>query len=261
MKEWRIFVSVPFDLLVRKYLPLVKERKLDVEVSLDREVLDHYRFEDFRGVARELREAGVRCNVHAPFCDLSPGALDSLIREASLRRLREALRIAALFEPETVVLHSGYHPGYHRERVSRWQERMHEALERLLPEARDLGLTLALENVFEPSAEVLRPLFEAHPGLTWCFDPGHAQAFARSRWEEWLPVLHPYLSEIHLHDNRGQWDEHLALGEGTIPFDRILNFVREKGLRPLLTLEAHAEEAVAPSLEYLRRLLGRAPAV
>ncbi|MBX6423642.1 sugar phosphate isomerase/epimerase [Thermosulfurimonas sp. F29] len=259
MREWRVFVSVPFDLLVERYLPLVKERGLAVEVSLDRGVFDRFCFEDFRRVAGELREAGVRCNVHAPFCDLSPGALDSLVREASIRRLREALRVAALFDPETVVLHSGYHPGYHREQVARWQESLHGAIERLLAEARELGLTLALENVFEPSVEVLKPFFEVHPGLTWCFDPGHAQAFSRSRWEDWLPVLYPYLSEIHLHDNRGEWDEHLALGEGTIPFFEILSFVAEKGLRPVLTVEAHAEEAVAPSLSRLRELLGRLP--
>ncbi|HFC98041.1 MAG TPA: sugar phosphate isomerase/epimerase [Thermosulfurimonas dismutans] len=257
MREPQIFVSIPFDLLVQKYLPLVREKGLWVEVSLDREALDTYRFEDFRRVAEELHQAGVRCNVHAPFCDLSPGALDSLVREASVRRLREALRIALLFDPRTVVFHSGYHPGYHREQVPRWQERLHRSLEILLAEAGELGLTLALENVFEPSAEVLLPLFEAHPGLTWCFDPGHAQAFARTHWKDWLPRLYPYLSEIHLHDNRGDWDEHLALGEGTIPFPEILGFVYDRGLAPVLTLEAHAEEAVAPSLRYLRELLGR----
>ncbi|RUM89374.1 MAG: sugar phosphate isomerase/epimerase, partial [Thermodesulfatator sp.] len=47
----------------------------------------------------------------------------------------------------------------------------------------------------------------------------------------------------------------LALGKGSIPFPEILAFVKEKGLRPLLTLEAHREEDVEPGLAYLQNLL------
>jgi len=261
MKAWKIFVSVPFGLLVEKYLPLVKERRLAVEISLDQEALDRFGFRDFKKVAEELKEAGVSCNVHAPFCDLSPGAMDSLVREASLRRLREAFRVAVLFDPVTVVIHSGYHPGYHREMVEKWQDKAIEGFKGLLQEAGELGLKLALENVFEPRPEVLRPIFEALPGLTWCFDPGHAFAFAKTDWRTWLPELYPYLSEIHLHDNRGEWDEHLALGEGQIPFPEIFGFLFEKDLRPVLTIEAHQEEAVEPSLKHLAGLIsGRSPA-
>ncbi len=260
-EQWRVFVSVPFELLVEKYWPLIRERRLPVEISLDREVLDSFGFSDFKRMADQLREAEVPCNVHAPFCDLSPGAMDSLVREASIRRLREALRVAALFEPVTVVVHSGYHPGYHREIVARWQTRALEGFKVLLFEAGELGLRLALENVFEPGPEVLQPLFEGLPGLTWCFDPGHALAFARTDWRDWLPVLYPYLSEIHLHDNHGEWDEHLALGEGRIPFPEIFAFLRQKALKPVLTIEAHQEEAVEPSLRYLEELIGgRSPA-
>ena len=257
MKSWKIFVSVPFGLLVERYLPLVKERRLAVEISLDQEALERFRFRDFKKVAEELKGAGVSCNVHTPFCDLSPGALDSLVQEASLRRLREALRVAILFEPITVVIHSGYHPGYHREIVEKWQAKAIEGLKILVQEAGEWGLKLALENVFEPRPEVLAPLFEALPGLSWCFDPGHAYAFAKTDWQPWLRNLYPYLAEIHLHDNNGDWDEHLALGEGRIPFPEILEFVGEKGLRPVLTIEAHKEEAVEPSLKYLARLLSR----
>lgn len=254
-ETWRILVSVPFDLLREKYLPQVIERKLPIEISLDREVMDRFSLRDFMEIAESLHQAGIFCTIHAPFCDLSPGALDALVREASRRRLREALRVAALFAPAGVVFHSGYHPGYHREIVDQWRARLLESLEILLEEAASLGLELFLENVFEPSAELLRPVWERFPSLKWCFDPGHAYAFAHTTWEAWLPVLYPYLAEIHLHDNRGEWDEHLALGKGSIPFPEILAFVKEKGLRPLLTLEAHREEDVEPGLAYLQNLL------
>jgi len=261
MKGWKVFISVPFGLLLERYLPLVKERRLPIEVSLDQEAMDRFHFAEFKAVAEELKGAGVACNVHAPFCDLSPGAMDSLVREASLRRLREALRIAVLFDPVTVVIHSGYHPGYHREIVAKWQAKVIEGLKDLLQEAQGLSLRLALENVFEPRAEVLKPIFEALPELTWCFDPGHALAFAKTDWQAWLPELYPYLSEIHLHDNCGHWDDHLALGRGKIPFPQIFEFLFKKDLRPVLTIEAHAEEAVEPSLKYLENLIsGRPPA-
>ncbi len=255
MKEWKVFVSVPFGLLKEKYLERVEEARLWVEVSLDREAMDLFGFRDFASVAERLLQAGIRFTVHAPFCDISPGAMDSLVRRASVRRLKEALRVGALFEPECVVLHTGYHPGYHREIVEKWLVKLLDSLKELVEEANSLGLKLCLENVFEPSYEILLKVFEECEGLKWCFDPGHASAFAKSHWRQWLPHLAPYLYEVHLHDNSGEWDEHLALGRGRIDFPGIFSYLKENSLRPILTVEAHREEDVVPSLNYLERLL------
>lgn len=253
----RVRVAVPFPMLVERYLPLVLEEGIVPEVGLDHQALDRFPPSEFERVAKILRENGIRPTVHAPFCDLSPGAFDGLVREASLRRLEEALEVARFFEPEVVVLHSGYHPGYHKERQSAWQELLRPGLERLVKRAEGLGLRLALENVFEPYPELLTQVVEAidSPALGYCFDAGHALAFARSSWEPWLSAFKGRLFELHVHDNDGSWDDHLVPGRGKIPFPEIFAFLRKEGLSPAITYEAHREEDVLPGLAYLASLL------
>jgi len=62
------------------------------------------------------------------------------------------------------------------------------------------------------------------------------------------------LKEIHLHDNDGNQDAHLPVGQGNIDFAVLFAFLRDVGQDPLLTLEPHHEEHFAESLEGLLRL-------
>ena len=55
--------------------------------------------------------------------------------------------------------------------------------------------------------------------------------------EEWLENLKPYIRHLHLHDNHGGWDEHLALGQGNIPLKLILEFIRDCQKQADLTIE------------------------
>ncbi len=253
----RVRVAIPFPLLVERYLPLVLQEGIQPEIGLDHQALDLFPRAEFERVAQVLGEAGIKPTVHAPFCDLSPGAFDALIRRVSLERLHLSLELAQAFQAEVMVFHSGYHPGYHRERYKPWQKFLSQGLEDLVKKAEDLGVPLALENVFEPTPEFLTPVVEAidSPFLGYCFDPGHALAFAHSSWSPWLKAFQQRLLEIHIHDNDGSWDQHLVPGKGKIPFEEIFTFLREKGLTPALTYEAHREEDVIPGLLYLEGLL------
>lgn len=253
----RVRVAIPFPMLVERYLPLVLQERIQPEVGLDHQALDLFPRGEFKRVAQELLAAGISVSVHAPFCDLSPGAFDSLVRRASLERLLLALEIAQDFQAEVLVFHSGYHPGYHRERQKAWQGIFRQALEEIAARAEKFRLRVALENVFEPSPDLFTPLVESidSPYLGYCFDAGHALAFAQSNWRPWLEAFQKRLFELHLHDNDGSWDQHLVPGKGVIPFPEIFAYLRERGLSPALTYEAHREEDVLPGLAYLERLL------
>ena len=250
-----VHVALPF-VMFERYLPEALSLSLSLEVGLDHQALDLYRARDFRAAARKLLKAGLNVSVHAPFCDLSPGAFDGLVRRASIRRLKEALRVARYFEPRVVVFHAGYHPGYHRERQEAWVELAREGLEEVVEAAERWGLLLALENVFEPAPELLTRLAEPFDPkiLGFCFDAGHAHAFAKSNWRPWLSAFKERLLEVHVHDNDGRWDDHLPPGRGNIPFEEIFSFLAEEGLRPVVTFEAHRREDVAPGLLKLQEI-------
>jgi sugar phosphate isomerase/epimerase len=116
------------------------------------------------------------------------------------------------------------------------------------------GSRLMLENVFEDGPDDMLILFNALETLNvgFCLDSGHSHAFGQSDLELWLQVLGPYLGQLHLHDNFGHNDEHLAMGRGTIDFNNILKYLKKnKASAPIITLEPHREKDLWPSLAYL----------
>jgi sugar phosphate isomerase/epimerase len=115
-----------------------------------------------------------------------------------------------------------------------------------------------LENVYEEEPEEMRPLFESlhGSGVRFCFDPGHQSAFSTASFDSWLGVLGSFLGQVHLHDNQGDRDAHLAMGDGVIPFERLFDYLSTTPERSIvITLEPHEEAALWPSLAYLQRYM------
>ncbi len=69
-----------------------------------------------------------------------------------------------------------------------------------------------------------------------------------------METLGERLCEIHIHDNHGTADEHLPVGEGTFPFGELLAMVRERNLKPILTIESHSEKNLRKMLENIRSM-------
>lgn len=249
-----ILVSIPFELLKERYLKLVLENSINVEISLKAEVLDSFTRKEFKEIAKLLKSNHLKTTVHLPFFDLSIGALDPWIREVSLKRIFLALERIKFFEPLNLVLHTGYYLE-HYERRSEWLKFFMEGVLKIMESCQEMGLSLSLENVFEPEPEFLKSVFETLPGLFWCFDPAHARVFSDRDELYWLEVLSPYLKEIHCHDNLGKRDDHLALGKGVLRFSEIFNFVKENSFQEiLLTVEAHNEEDAQLSWKFLNEV-------
>jgi len=70
----------------------------------------------------------------------------------------------------------------------------------------------------------------------------------------WIDELSPYLGQLHLHDNKGEIDDHMALGSGEVEFEKLFSILKRKDLRPIITLEAHQESWVLESFDILKKL-------
>lgn len=57
------------------------------------------------------------------------------------------------------------------------------------------------------------------PRLRYCYDCGHAACFTPG--QDPLAMFGDRMVTTHLHDNHGLKDEHLLIGEGTVPLDRV----------------------------------------
>ncbi|MFP4475809.1 MAG: sugar phosphate isomerase/epimerase family protein [Desulfatibacillaceae bacterium] len=250
----RVHVSIPYRMLVADYLPRVLERGMHVELGMDSLSLDAFDSEHMRRTAEEFHARGRRLSIHAPFLDLSPGSLDDWVLDVTKRRYEQLLERVGLFRPVTVVLHTGWDRLRYAFFEELWFERAAGTVDwfaRRLAEECDAVLTV--ENVFERTPSMIRRLFDelANDRVGFCFDTGHMNAFSTTTLGDWLSELGPDLREIHVHDNTGAADEHLAVGRGDVDWPRLFEYLHDNAMEPVITCEAHTPEGVRESMEFL----------
>jgi sugar phosphate isomerase/epimerase len=251
----KVQICIPFRLLKGKYLPLVLERRINPEIGIDGQALDRHSKTDFSDIASLLRGNGLSITLHGPFYDLAPGGMDKLILKATRERLAQAFDLIPVFEPMSMVCHTGYDSKRYHEDQDAWLETALETWSPLVKAVQGSKTTLMFENVYERTPGMLLRLIKGlnTEKVGFCFDAGHMNAFSETNLQGWLRDLRPFLKELHLHDNDGARDDHLAIGAGKIDFEALFRYVDENGLKPIITLEAHKEKWIWQSLEALSR--------
>ncbi|KAA3613447.1 MAG: sugar phosphate isomerase/epimerase [Planctomycetota bacterium] len=198
---------------------------------------------------QKLQDFGLRVGtVHLPFYPSVPDLLDrgrrwslldpgSSARQEALEGSRQGLQAAAALGAGAAVLHLGWQGDVWKPTHYHLAE---EAVAELLAEARRQKVQLLLENIISEGTrshrlvallDRLDPTGEA--GL--CLDLGHAHVEGQVRRE--LDAALPRLRHLHVHDNHGQQDSHLAPGEGSLPWAEVLERLRQVGFSGQAALE------------------------
>lgn len=235
-----IQVNIPYKMLLENF-DFILERGINPEIYFDGEAIDTFKEKDARSIMRELSAKKLSITIHAPFMDLSPGAVDTKIRKATSDRLHEMLDIAALFRPRLIVLHPGYNKWFYDGNVHLWLENSLTMWQPIVNTAERLGMLLAVENIFEEEPTSLSQLITAvnSPTFNFCFDTGHFHLFSTVPMEAWFNSLGPYIKEVHLHDNSKSSDQHLPMGDGDIDFVQFFHLIKHYGVNPIYTIEPH----------------------
>lgn len=253
----KVKVNGPAAMLLDGLLDVFLENRVNPEVGLDNMVVTGRPLPDLVNMAEKLKSAGLTPSAHGPFLDLSAGAVDQDVLNISLKRYTQALDRAALFSAEHVVFHPCYEDVRYRTYREKWMEISISTWREVNRRARERGLRIVLENTYEYGPEDLKPLFEelAPAGVGFCFDIGHATAFGRAPVSEWVDVMAPYIRACHLHDNNGDFDDHLAIGRGGIDFKAFFDQLVGNGVKPdVVTLEPHEKSQLLPSIQALSEL-------
>ena len=250
----QLFVHVPYPFL-RDNLPLILERQINPEIFLPAEVLDGIIPEELAAIASGLAAGGLGCTIHGPFMDLNPGSSEPLLRQATRHRFRQALDAAAILKPRVMVLHPGYDKWRYGSSEDAWLKNCLDIWREVRERAEAIDLTIAVENIFEEEPSTLRALLETidSPSIRHCFDVGHWNLFGTIGLEAWFAELGNFIAETHIHDNRGEKDDHAPLGEGGIDFDLFFRLMEEYAPAAAWTIEAHSREALERSLVNIRR--------
>jgi len=250
----KIQVNLPYGMLKEGYLDKFLEYGLSPEIGFDAQALDSLTISEAKGFADAFQRAGRTITLHGPFMDLAPGSPDPDIRKASRKRFDQLTSLVPVFKPITVVCHTGFDNKRYWPMREQWVENSLQCWGPLAAQFKREGTCLMLENVYEKTPSEILPLIESleSHGVGFCLDIGHQAVFGSVPLSQWIHTMAPHLQQLHLHDNHGDQDDHLALGSGNINISGLLEELHTLSIHPLaVTLEPHREEDLEPSLEYL----------
>lgn len=246
-------IHVPYD-RIAQYLSFIQQKKINLELYFPSSGIDSVRSSDLIQLKKNL-DYDPSMSIHAPFMDLSPGAVDPKVRAVTIERFLLMFDVAEILEPKSIVFHSGYEKWRYALNVDVWLKKSVKTWSVFVRKAAEKNIKIAIENVFENEPSNLRLLMEEmgseHFGV--CFDTGHCNLFSSVPLDDWIGQLKPYILELHLHDNNGAADDHMAIGEGTFNFDLLFSSLAE--IRPIYTIEAHTPDDTLKSMRRLNAYL------
>lgn len=247
-------IHMPFD-IIERHMEFILQKRFNLEIYFSSDALDGLE-KDFLCKVRDALKHSPGLTIHAPFMDMSPAAVDSKVRTATVSRLNQVFDVAEILRPLAVVCHSGYEKWKYNLGIDLWLRKSLETWGPLIDRAKSIECKIAIENIFEEEPTNLRRLMEEtaseHFGI--CFDTGHCNLFSMVSLDRWLDDLGEYIVELHLHDNDRSADQHYPIGDGSFDFNRLFSRMKEHDC--IHTLEAHTPEHLLVSIERLKRYTG-----
>ena len=197
------------------------------------------------------RNCGKTTALHGAFIDVNPASGDASFRELSQRRCHESCRIARFLGAEYVVFHSAAFPFLRGDYLSRWADCCAGFYGEL---AAEYSLHICVENSQDMDPTPLRELMRRAQGadVAVCLDIGHAN-YSRAPIEEWFDQLGASIAYLHLSDNLGAFDDHLAIGCGRIDWAHVDALWRSLNRSMPITLEVQGIDGVRDSIAHLRK--------
>ncbi|MBS3781950.1 MAG: sugar phosphate isomerase/epimerase [Candidatus Thermoplasmatota archaeon] len=212
------FSLMPFEEALRKV-----EKKFDGwEILAEKYHSWKYREE----IKDALSTTDLEVQIHAPLNDINIASINPNIRKTSVKEVKKSIEMASMIGAEMVTVHPGlYSPlSIYWDRAT---DSSKESLRDLKEYAGEYEILLTLENLPDMWLSMCSTAKETRNFLDeldieFCLDVGHAYTAGElEKFLEFSPV------NVHLHDNLGEDDIHLRLGEGKIDFRRILEALRD----------------------------------
>jgi sugar phosphate isomerase/epimerase len=243
-----------------------------IEIFAARQHFDYHDANHIRDVADWFEDHDVKLHsLHAPlYADFDWGRsgrpavsmtyLEKRQRIDSMEEIKRAIEVAERLPFSYLVLHLGVNNEEYS--LAKFDAAL-TSLEHLKIYAKERGVQVLLENTPNELSTPERLLQFIHytrlDDLKICFDTGHAHLGGGVR-----PAFQTLKHRIvcaHIHDNRGEKDDHLLPFEGGINWDQtILDFRAADAQFPLL-FELRQQEGEATDLARLREVMERMESV
>jgi sugar phosphate isomerase/epimerase len=211
--------------------------------------------DNFAMIRENLESTGLLATVHAPYSDLNLASLNYPIWRESIRQICSCIHHAADLT-DRVTIHPGFVSPVGRLVPEKVWEMQKAALVEIGRYAEDHGVLACVENMISIKdflcryPEEILGLTEGIPGIGITLDVGHANTNGL------LDAFLRYIKEVnhlHIHDNHGQSDEHLALGDGTIDWKRVGPAIARDYSGGVVVIEGRTLEEAKRSLAAFRK--------
>ena len=191
--------------------------------------------------------------IHAPFMDVNIAALGSKSRANSIEQIKDSIDLANQIDAKVVVVHPGLIPFLAREMPEEVYKVSDNSIKEIGDYSQDLGVNTTIENmpafetmIYQDMNRLNETLVEFDMGMT--FDIGHAHHSGISPDETYFDSI----KHIHAHDNMGDEDSHLALGEGNIQLKDIITTFENKKYDGIYMIEVNNKDSIKKSLEFFK---------
>lgn len=192
--------------------------------------------------------------MHGAFLDVTIHSSDSLIREISIKRIRQSMDIASELGIRGVVFHTNIIPNFTQDYYyNQWLKENENFWSILLKEYPNLNVFI--ENMFDQTPDAIVALAEHMKdnlrfGL--CYDYAHACVFGGDV-DNWTARIAPYVKHMHINDNDLKKDLHQTIGEGKIDWKHFSDLMMKYHIESSVLIEIHSFEKQESSLEYMKK--------
>lgn len=220
------------------------------KLGLSYEIMD-YAFPSFK--KNDIIEAykGISVpSMHCAFIDMNYASADVDIRNASQARIKTSIRNGTELGVKNVVLHTCFYPVLGDFVINEiWCDGAKKFINELLNE---FDISIYVENTLDINPDVIHLLMEMMKDerVNVCLDVGHA-FLSKAPLTSWFEKLHPYIKYMHINDNNGITDDHLAVGDGIINWIEVDELMKKYKLSPIVTIEVASIEKIERSLEFI----------
>ena len=202
-----------------------------------------------------LESYNLKYSIHTPFMDVNIATLQDKSRINSVNQIKDSIDLANEIDAEAVVVHPGLASFLAKKYfLDDVYKAANESIADICGYSKDLGVLTTIENMPDFDAMIYQNINELNDFLVsldmgMTLDIGHAHHVGYTPDE----MIFDSIKHVHIHDNFGDDDAHLALGEGNIDLKHIINSLENKNYDGIYIIEVNDLDSIKKSYEYMKK--------
>jgi sugar phosphate isomerase/epimerase len=207
---------------------------LELDLKKKHSLLESFTPERISRLREFSQKNGISLSMHPPY-NMNLCSRISYVRRQHVVYIKKCIMLAHQIGARYLTLHLG---NFYRYAIwaNPWEHamtRLFKVLRKVLPDCERYGVCLALENMIPippeggysflgDSVKDFQYIFSHINSrcLRFCLDIGHANTSEGPL--EYVEKLGGNIIGTHFHDNGGTYDDHMDVGEGTVPWQELL---------------------------------------